>query len=165
MSPGSHGGRGESERRVRQPEAGGDDVEVIAFAALDHLGVAGDDRHPCAPGGCRHGLDLAAQHGSLQPLFDDQGGGEGERGGAGDGQIVDRTVDRQFADGAAGKDERVHHEGIGSEGQATVAAGHERRVGERRQGRVVEGRQQRALRSACGWPCHRRRDSCRARAR
>ena len=81
----------------------------------------------------------------LQPLLDDEGGGERERGGAGDGQVVDRPVDRKLPYGPAGEYEGSHDEGVGGEGYAGVAKGKHGGVGERGERRVVEGREQETL--------------------
>ena len=56
----------------------------------------------------------------------------------GDRQVVHGAVDREFPDRAAGENQRTHHEGIGGQGQPHVAAGEQRRIGERRQGGVGE---------------------------
>ena len=107
------GGGGQVQLRVRDADAGGDDVEPVALAALDDFGVAGGYgdagllRGPC------HRRYLAFQDFGVQTLLDDEGGGEAERGGAGDGQVVDGAVYRELPDRAAGEDERLHYEGVG----------------------------------------------------
>ena len=53
----------------------------------------------------------------FQALFQDEGGGQDQGPGRGGEQIVHRARHRQPADVAAGKEEGVHHEGIGGEGQ------------------------------------------------
>ena len=56
-----------------------------------------------------------------QALLHDERGGKTERPGAAHRQVVHRSVDGQFADVAAGKKQRRHHERIGGEGDARAA--------------------------------------------
>ena len=64
---------------------------------------------------------MAFEDVDLQTLFQDEGGGQGQGPGRGGEQVVHRARHRQAADVAAGKEERVHHEGIGGEGQPVGA--------------------------------------------
>ena len=70
---------------------------------------------------CRRGLlhrrDHGAQRFHRQAFFENESRAQIERARAAHGQIVDRAVDRQIADVAAGKNQRAHHERIGGEGQ------------------------------------------------
>ena len=65
-------------------------------------------------------LHHPAQEGDVQPLLEDEGGGDAERGGTADGEVVDRAVDRQLADVAAGEEERADHERVGGDRDADV---------------------------------------------
>src|ERR671917_2551320 len=145
LVPRSHRSRGEGELRIRRPHSGGDDVEPVTLPALDYLGISGSDDDPGLLRGGGHRLYFVGQHFGLQPLLDNQGGGETYRGGPGDGQVVDRPVDRELSYGPAGEDQRMHHEGICGQGELGVSEGQERRVGERGERRVIEDRQQEAL--------------------
>ena len=64
---------------------------------------------------------------------------------AGDGQIVDRAVDRQFADGAAGKEQRLHNKGIGAHGQAAGGQIEQGRVAQVLQRGIAEGGEKEVL--------------------
>src|SRR5688572_9801297 len=141
----THGGGRQVQLRVCNSNPGGSDVEPVGLAALDHLGVSGGDGDSGVPGSVGHRLYFVGQRLGLQPLLDDEGGGERERGGAGDGQVVDRTVDRELSYGPAGEHEGTHDEGVGGQGYSGVPKGKRCRVSERGKRRVVEGRQQETL--------------------
>ncbi len=99
-------------------DAGGVDEHPVAFAALHHLGVAGDDAHPRCPRCARHGLHNALEVGQWKPGFQDEAGGEMQRPGAGHRQIVHRAMHRQRTDVAAGKEQRRNHVAVGGQGDA-----------------------------------------------
>ena len=128
---------------------------------VDDLGVAGDDRDA---GLARRRRHRAARRGAAArpaALLDDRGAGEVERHGAADGEVVDRAADRELADVAAGKEQRVDDVGVGREGEPVAARGQSgevetRLVVQRRQQRVVEGARRRRRRSGPSSPCRRR---------
>ena len=103
------------------PTPGGVDVEAVALAALDDLGVAGDEPHAGRRGRVAHRGDDAAQIVDRQTLLEDQPDAQIERLGAAHRQVVDRAVDGERADVAAGKEQRPHDIGIGREGQPRAA--------------------------------------------
>ncbi len=74
-------------------------------------------------------------------FFDDESGAQIERRGAAHGQIVYRAMDRERADVAAGKEQRLHHERIGSEGQSHAADFENRLVVQAVEHRIREQRQ------------------------
>ena len=77
---------------------------TIAAAALDHLGVAGNDGHARRPRRGRHRLQHPPKIIHRQTFLDDERGAQAQRPGAGHGQIVERAAHRQFADIAAGEE-------------------------------------------------------------
>ena len=62
-----------------------------------------------------------AQVGDGEALLDDEAGREPERRRAGDGEVVDRAVDGELADVAAGEEERLDDVGVGREGEPRAA--------------------------------------------
>jgi hypothetical protein len=141
----THCGGRQVQVRVCDSNPGGGDVEAVGLAALDHLGVSCGDGDSGVPGGDGHRPYFMCQRLGFQPLLDDEGDGDRERGGAGDSEVVDRPVDRKLPDGSAGEDQRAHDEGVGGQGYAGVPKWKRCRIGERRERRVVEGRQQETL--------------------
>ena len=87
-------------------DAGRGDENAVAFAFLDHLRVTRDDGRACLAGGSRHAGDDAVEIGEREPLFQHEGCGEIERARARHGHVVDRAMDRERADVAAGKEQR-----------------------------------------------------------
>ena len=67
-------------------------------------------------------------------------------------QIVHRAVHRQFADVAAGEEQRRHHERIRGEGDARGADLHHRLVVQLAQSGIVEGRQEEIAHQLRGQP-------------
>jgi len=110
-------------------------MKIPSALPVDHLGVAGDDPHAGPLGGRRHPSDDAREFGDRQPLFQDEGGGEGKRPGPAHRQIVDRAVDRQLADRAPGEDERLDDVGVGREGEPAAVG---EQAGDVEDGRVAE---------------------------
>ena len=65
--------RGDSRARgSRRPDAGRADVHAVAVAALDDLGVAGDDLDAGRAAARGDRLDLRAQRVGVEPLLEDQ---------------------------------------------------------------------------------------------
>ncbi len=126
-------------------DAGGVKEQSVGLAALDHLGVAGND---CDAGGARrlaHRTGDALEIGERESLLDDEAGGKIKRARAAHGDVVDGAVDGERADIAAGEEQRRDHKRIGRhhhapgrhvEGSLIVAA---------RQHRIVEGRTENLL--------------------
>lgn len=107
-----------SSARTDRSQPGGADIHAVGPAVLDHLGVAGHDRHARAARGGGQGFQLGAEHAGGQAGFENQRHGDRHRPGAGHGQIVDRAVDGQFADRAAGKPQRLNDEAVCRHGDA-----------------------------------------------
>lgn len=151
------------DHRVAGPDATGPEIDArrhdsdprrgnrqpVAPAPLDHLRVAGHDCHAGLLGRGRHPRDDSHELGDRQALFEDEGGREIERHRPAHRQIVDRAVDGELADRAAGKLERPHDEGIGRESEPAAGgvAGQieDGRVAEPLEHRVAEGRQEEML--------------------
>ena len=65
-----------------------------------------------------HRRDDCAQRVHLQAFFQNESGAQVERACATHGEIVDRAIDCEIADVAAGKNQRAHNERIGRKRQA-----------------------------------------------
>jgi hypothetical protein len=78
------------------------------------FGVAGHNRHTGLSGGSPHRRDNGLQIGQREAFFQDEGGRQIKRRCPHHGHVVDRTVHRQGADIAAGKDERRNNMRIAS---------------------------------------------------
>ena len=106
-SPGWRAVGGDVDAGRNDADAGGGDEDLVALAAVDDLGVAGDELHAGAGCGGAHGFDDAAQIVDGQAFFEDEGGGEIQRLRAAHGEVVDRAVHGEAADVAAGKEDRA----------------------------------------------------------
>ena len=114
-------GRARNPGAQNQTHAGSGNEDLVRRAPGHHLGVAGGDLDAALRRGLVHGRGNGLQDIDLQTLFQDEGGGQGQGPGRSGEQVVHRARHRQAADVAAGKEERVHHEGIGGEGQPVGA--------------------------------------------
>ena len=141
----------------RPPDAGGGDVHAVGLAVLHHLGVAARDGDPGRAGRPRHGAHFGLQDFRRQAGFQHIGDDQRLGARAGNGQVVDRAVDRQFADGAARKTQRADHEAVGGDGDARAVQADVRGIAQRLGGRSEEDAARRGLRSGDGWPCRPRR--------
>ncbi len=90
----------------------------IREAALDHLGVTGDDLDLGSLGRSGDRLDLAPQDLRLEALLEHQRKADRDRQRAGGGEVVHRAVDGELADRAAGEAQWLDHVGVGGQGQA-----------------------------------------------
>ena len=85
----------------------------------------------------------AAQVGDREALLDDEPGRERERPRAGDREVVDRAVDGELADVAAGEEERLDDVGVGREREPrrrSARAARSRRAGRAAGCRAPRGR-------------------------
>jgi hypothetical protein len=119
--------------------------------------VAGDDLDGGRCGGIAHRGDDAPQRLQGKPLLQDEAGAEKERAGAAHGEVVDRAVDRQCSDVAAGEEQRLDVKGVGGEGErprhvqtGTVVTAVEARVAKGRADQRVEEALHRAAAAALG---------------
>jgi len=119
-------------------DARGVDEDLVRGALGDDLGVPGDDGDPGGVGGVPHGLQNPFQIRQRESLFDDQADAQVERHGAAHGQIVDGAVDGQVPDVSAGKENGVHHEGVGGKGQPRSIDGEDGPVVQPGENGVVE---------------------------
>ena len=122
-------------------DAGGGDEDLVALAAVDDLGVAGDELDAGFGGSGAHGLDDAAEIVDRQAFFEDERGGEIERLRAAHREVVDGAVDGETADVAAGKEDRRDDKGVGGEGEARVADGEHGLIVELVEHGIAEGGQ------------------------
>lgn len=101
--------RTDVDARVDDADARGVDEHTVAVTGIDHLGIAGHQLHP---GRERRGADgLGDMRDFLQrgAFFEDECRRQRQRLGSGHREIVDGSVDREVADGAAGKRQRLDH--------------------------------------------------------
>ena len=103
---------GELHARGHLAHAGGVDVDAVRAAALDHLGVAGDDGDARLARGLRHGVDDRSQVRHGVPLFQDEAAGEVAYARAGGGDVVDGAAHGEPADVAAGEELRRDYKAI-----------------------------------------------------
>ena len=129
--------RGREARILQHAHAGGVEIKPVAPAALDHLGVAGDDLHPRGPGGFAQGLNHARERLEGQTLLDDERAAEVFRLSAAHGQVVDRAADGELADVATREKERRDNEAVGGENELLGSLQH-RAVAELAQGGIVQ---------------------------
>ena len=90
-----------------QPDAGGVDVDAVAVAGVDHLGVAGDDRDACRRAAAAP-MSWAIRPMTARSVPSSRMNAAGQAAGhrAAHRQVVDRAVDGQVADDAAGEEQR-----------------------------------------------------------
>ncbi len=119
-------------------DPGGGDEHAVRLAALDDLGVAGDDLDAGLARRRAHALRDAVQIGQRKALFEDEAGGKMQRPRACHRQIVDRAMHRQRADVAAGKEQRRDDIAVGGHGEAPGGRVEHRLVVALRQQIVVE---------------------------
>ena len=98
------------------------DKESIGFAALDDLGVAGDDGNTCLTCRLRHRGDDAAQVADGETFLQDEACREIERFGTCHGQVVDGAVDCQFSNIPSREEEGAYYVGVGCESQALACS-------------------------------------------
>src|SRR6516165_5047563 len=104
---------GEIYRIGNYADSGGGDEYLIPLAAIDDLGVAGDESNAGFVAGSPHGVGNALQVGERQTFLQDEGGGEPQWPRAADSQVIHRAVNREFADVAAGKKDGANYKRIG----------------------------------------------------
>ena len=99
---------------TKQPaDPGGGDVHLVGLAVLDDFGVAPGDANSRVPRGLCHGANFRLEHRRGQPGFEYERDHQGLGPRARDRQIVHRAVHREFANGAAGKSQRLYHKAVG----------------------------------------------------
>ena len=116
--PGARWGRCSTPSRDHA-DAGGVDEDSVGLAAIDDFGVAGDERDARGVGGFAHRVHDSRRNRRIgSPFLEDESDGEMQRARAAHGEVVDRAVDGEFADVAAGEKDRADHVGVGAEGEA-----------------------------------------------
>ncbi len=103
------------------PDTRGVNKNLIGLAAVDHLGVAGDELHAGFVGRGAHRLHDSPKIFHRKSLLEDEADGEIERLGAAHGKVVDRAVHCHSTDIAARKEDWADDVGIRAEGEAFVA--------------------------------------------
>lgn len=130
--------------RRDQADTGGIDEKLVRATLGHHLGVAGDDVHPGLRRCPAHGFGDHAEYVEFQTFFQDEPGGQTDWLRSAARQVVDRAVDRQVADVAAGKEQRLHHIGIRGQRDTSARDVEQGRVA-RRTPRTTERRQEEVL--------------------
>src|SRR5215467_15890198 len=97
LSPGWARSR-DMDRLFHNPNPGGGNEDLVAFAAVHNLSVAGNQLHSRIGSSVLHGANHAAQIFGRQTFFEDEGGRKVERPSATHGQIVHGAVHSQAAD-------------------------------------------------------------------
>ncbi len=113
----AHGPRIDVHTGQERTDAGRGDVHPVSFAMLHDLRVTACNSDSRLPGGLGHGADFGLKNLRRQPGLQDESDDDGLRSCAGNGQVIDGPIDRELADRAAGKTQRLHHEAICSDGQ------------------------------------------------
>ncbi|VTR69480.1 hypothetical protein DESC_740219 [Desulfosarcina cetonica] len=135
-------GAGDVHPGVDDTDAGRVDEKLVRRPPGHHLGVTGDDLDTGCLRGALHVDHHAFQVGHGKALFDDHPHTQVQRHGTAHGHVVDRAVDGQVADTAAGKKQRIDHVGVRGEGDPTTGQIEPGPVVEHGQGRVVESWQE-----------------------
>ena len=147
-----------SRARVDAPEPGRADVHRVGVAALDDLRVAGDDLRPRRRARPRRSpRPRRAARRRSRPSSSTSESVSASGRAPGDGEVVDRAVDRQLADRAAGEADRLDDEGVGGQREPRAVDVDRARVGQRRRAPRSRTRARAGPRSAPGSPCRRRR--------
>ncbi len=118
---GPHVGRTEISASGDHADPGSIDVDRVPLPTIDHLGVSGDDLNLCMAGRFGERIEDAGQTFEWESLLQDERAREADGAGTAHSQIIDRAVNRELANISTGKLDRVHHEGVGREGQTLVA--------------------------------------------
>src|ERR1035438_3297453 len=117
--------RGQADAGPHDPDPGGIDEQPIAAALVHHLGIARHDRNARALRRRTHGLRDGTQRLHRQAFLQDERRAQTHRICAAYREIVDGAVYSQRPNIAAGKKERLHHVGIGGEGQPRAGGFHD----------------------------------------
>jgi hypothetical protein len=116
----------------------GVDEDLVGRALGHHFGIAGHELHAGPIQRLAYTGQDALQIDNRKSFFQNQSHAEITWLGAAHGHIVDRAVNRQVADIAARKKNRIDHESIGRKSQSDTVQLEHGAVVERRQDGVVE---------------------------
>lgn len=130
---GDHPLRTEVDARRDQTDPGGVDEDAVAVTGVHDLGVAGRHLDARRARGCAQRVGHACDDRDLHAFLQDETAGEVGGPGAAHGEVVDRAVDREVADAAAGEEQRPHDVRVGGEGQPGAAQRYHGRVGQLRE--------------------------------
>ena len=103
-------------------DTGGIDKHFVCRTARHHFGVTGHNLNTVGFCGFRHAADQLRENVKRQPLLKDKSTGEVARDCATDRQIIRCAAHSQFADIAAGENNRINHIAVGAECQ-TITGG------------------------------------------
>ena len=123
-------------------DAGCGDEDLVAFAAVDDLGVAGDELYAGLGGRGTHGFDYPPQIVHRKTFFEDERGREIQRAGSAHRQVVYCSVNGEPANVAAGKEDRCDNEGVGGECEPRSADGEHGLIVELIENGIVKGREE-----------------------
>ena len=106
------------DRRSKATDSGRSDVAPVSPTALDDFGVPGHDTDRAFCGRLADRTGELGQLGDREPFLENPSRRQGHRLGTLDSQIIDRTVDRKFADIPAWEHQGLHDKRVGADGQA-----------------------------------------------
>ncbi len=145
MSPGPHRLRRNLDAGKQAADPGGRDVHAVGLAVLDDFGVAAGDSDARRFGGLGPWRDFRFQNFRRQSGFENERDDHRFGPRAGNRQIVYRAVHRQFADRAAGKTQRLHHEAVGGDRDSRAVDLNMRGVAERARGGTEQQRSEQSF--------------------
>ena len=107
LSPDLRARGGDAHGRFDDADARRVDEDLVGAALLHDFRVAGHDLYSRLFGRLAHRVEHASQVLDGETFFENETGGEVERARAAHGEVVDRAVDGEAADVAAGKEDRA----------------------------------------------------------
>jgi len=126
-------------------DSGGGDVHKVGFAMLDNLGIAAGDCDARFARSVAHGAYLSFENGRGQSCFQNVGDDHGLSFSSGYCQVVDRPVNSKLSDGSSGELQRLHHETICGNGEASAVEIEMGGVAERFRGREKKQRSEKTF--------------------
>src|ERR1035441_10528423 len=142
LVPGTGAVGGKVDSFWHQPNSCRVDEQPIALTFLDDFGIASHNLHARVRRRLAQRIHHAPEFIHREALFDDEGGAQKQRRCAAHRQIVHRAVNGERTDVAAGKEQWLHYEGIGGDGETLAVHIHDCLVIQARQHRILKRRQE-----------------------